>query len=161
MVARVPKRPLEWLLATPHGAWPRARFGRSRTVFAMTSPAMAIAKAVMLTNLGEPTALPPFAQVNPAEVSMATAGIIAACVRSSDEPEEALWEARQVVDAPIAVAVVAAMLDGGEDVLEQASRLCSEMGDDRRLLMEMFALGRTVRLFADVDHMLRALRNLR
>jgi hypothetical protein len=122
---------------------------------------MAIAKAVMLTNLGEPTALPAFADVNPAEVAMATAGIIAACVRSSTDASQALWEARQMVDAPVAVAVVAAMLDGGNDVLEQASLICSDLGDDRKLLMEMFALGRTTRLFADTEHMLRALHNLR
>ncbi len=158
--------PQAWTLVSsveqgPVTVLPRADFGDYRTVNDMTSPAMAIAKAVMLTNLGEPTALPAFSGVNPAEVAMATAGIIAACVRSSNDAHAALWEARQMVDAPVAVAVVAAMLDGGSDVLEEASLMCSELANDRKLLMEMFALGRTVRLFADIDHMLRALHNLR
>ena len=114
----------------------------------------------MLTNLGEPTELPQFSELDPAEIAMAICGIIAACFRSSDDPEQALADARMMIDAPDAIAVCAAMVDGGEDVLVEAAAMCSDKNDDQDLLLQTFQLGKVSQLFADTEHMVSALKRL-
>jgi hypothetical protein len=126
----------------------------------MQTSAMAVARAVMLTNLGEPTELPQFSELDPAEIAMAICGIIAACFRSSDDPEQALADARMMIDAPDAIAVCAAMVDGGEDVLVEAAAMCSDKNDDQDLLLQTFQLGKVSQLFADTEHMVSALKRL-
>ncbi len=123
-------------------------------------PSVKIARAIMLTHLGQATSVPKFTSVPAAEIAMAMAGMVAACFNSSEDPEDSLWQARLMVDAPVPVAVVAAMLDGGEDVLEEAAQMCADLGDDRALLVQMIALGRASTLFCDTDEMVEALSRL-
>jgi hypothetical protein len=126
----------------------------------MQTSAMEVARAVMLSNLGEPTELPLFSHLDPAAIAMAMCGITAACFKSGGDPQQALVDARMMVDAPEAVAVTAAMIDGGEDVLSQAAEICSEKNDDQDLLLQAFQLGKLVQLFSDVDQMREALKRL-
>jgi hypothetical protein len=123
-------------------------------------PSVEIAKAIMLTHLGSVTAVPPYSDVAAAEIAMALCGMSAAAFRTNDDPEQAVCEARMMIDAPVAIAVVVAMLDGGEDVLEAASEVCSENGNDRRILVESIALARVATVFCDVDYMIEALERL-
>ncbi len=116
-----------------------------------------IARAIMLTHLGKVTRVPEFESVPAAEIAMALAGMVAACFNNAPESQDALWQARLMVDAPVPVAVVAAMLDGGDDVLEQAAEMCSEFGNDRMLLVQMIALGRVATLFCDAEEMVTAI----
>lgn len=120
-------------------------------------PSIEVARAIMLTHLGAVTAVPAHVGVDAAEIAMALCGMTAAAFRTNDDAHQALWEARQMIDAPIAVAVVAAMLDGGQDVLEAASEVCSENGDDRHILVESIALARVATVFCDVEYMIEAL----
>lgn len=126
----------------------------------MQTTPMEVARAVMLSNLGEPTDLPAFSHLDPAAIAMAVCGITAACFKSGDDPQQALVDARMMVDAPEAVAVTAAMIDGGEDVLSQAAEICSEKNDDQDLLLQAFQLGKLVQLFSDVERMRDALKRL-